>query len=362
MGCAANAATPMIRSLVSIPDVHGDLARLQSAFQLANLTDSRHAWRAPAGTVVVQTGDLVDRGDEIQGIVAFLQAMEDQAAAAGSVLHRLLGNHEIMSLMGDLRYVTRGDLASFGGHTARAAAFAQDGKIGAWLLRARICVEVAGTVFVHAGIHPRYASLGCDGINARAAEELSRAVPRGGERRSFRSRSAMLEDQEGPVWYRGIAESDDCSELQRSLSALRARRMVVGHTIQEHGKMRLRCGGALALTDVGMTRGYDGMLGHANRVAVLHVLDQGPNGTTVPPHAEYLDGRMGRAVEELGAPQAVAPSIMGMRRNRRTTRTARRLRLAPGPGTGGESMLEAHLPPGAIALGAAGDLMMGSPL
>ena len=112
----------MIRSLVSIPDVHGDLARLQSAFQLANLTDSRNAWRAPAGTVVVQTGDLVDRGDEIQGIVAFLQAMEDQAAAAGSVLHRLLGNHEIMNLMGDLRYVTRGDLASFGGHAAEPAA------------------------------------------------------------------------------------------------------------------------------------------------------------------------------------------------------------------------------------------------
>lgn len=344
----------MIRSVVSIPDIHGDLGRLQSAFHLANLTDSKHVWRAPAGTVVVQTGDLVDRGDEIKGVVAFLQAMEEQATAAGSVLHRLLGNHEVMNLMGDLRYVTHGDIASFGGHTARAAAFAQDGPIGAWLLRARICVEVAGTVFVHAGIHPRYASLGCDGINARAADELSRAVPRGGERRSFRSRSAMLEDEEGPVWYRGLAQSDDCSELQRSLSALRARRMVVGHTIQDHGKMRLRCGGALALTDVGMSRGYDGMLGRTPRVAVLHALEQGPNGT-VPPHAEYLDGWTGRAVEETGAPQAVAPPITGMRRNRRyATRSSRRLRLV------GESMLEAHLPPGAIALGAAGDLMMGS--
>ena len=348
----------MIRSIVSIPDIHGDLGRLQSAFQLANLTDSKNKWRAPAGTVVVQTGDLVDRGDEIKGIFTFLQAVEDQAAAAGSVLHRLLGNHEVMNLMGDLRYVTRGDLASFGGHTARAAAFAQDGPIGAWLMRARICVEVAGTVFVHAGIHPRYASLGCEGINARAAEELSRAVPRGGERRTFRSRSAMLEDEEGPVWYRGLAESDDCLELQRSLSALRARRMVVGHTIQEHGKMRLRCGGALALTDVGMSRGYDSMLGRGTRVAVLHALDQGPNGTIAPPHAEYLDRRLGRAVEEVAAPQAVAPPIMGMRRNRRT---ARRLRLAPGV-AGGESMLETRLPPGAVALGAAGDVMMGSPL
>ena len=53
------------------------------------------------------------------------------------------------------------------------------------------------------------------------------------------------------------------------------------------------------------------MLGHANRVAVLHVLDQGPNGSTVPPHAEYLDGRMGRAVEELAAPHdALAHSLV----------------------------------------------------
>ena len=33
--------------------------------------------------------------------------------------------------------------------------------------------------------------------------------------------------------------------------------MVVGHTIQHHG-MRFRCGGALVLSDVGMSRGYDG--------------------------------------------------------------------------------------------------------
>ena len=171
---AAHAA----QHIVSIPDVHGDLQALQSALQLANLTDAKHNWRAPAGTVLVQTGDLFDRGDDAKAVVSLLQTIEAQAAAAGSTVHRLLGNHDVMNLMGDLRYVTPGDFASFGGHAARAAAFARDGPIGAWLLRARVCVHVGDTLFVHAGIAERFAALGCDQINARAAEELARGMAR----------------------------------------------------------------------------------------------------------------------------------------------------------------------------------------
>ena len=52
--------------------------------------------------------------------------------------------------------------------------------------------------------------------------------------------------------------------------------------------MRFRCGGRLALTDVGLSRGYDGgMLGHTNRVSVLHVFERDTNGTALPPHVEY---------------------------------------------------------------------------
>lgn len=249
-------------SVVSIPDVHGDLQVLQSALQLANLTDAKHNWRAPAGTVLVQTGDLFDRGDDTKAIVSLLQTIEAQAAAAGSTVHRLLGNHDVMNLMGDLRYVSPGDFASFGGHAARAAAFARDGPIGAWLLRARICVHVGGTLFVHAGIAERFAALGCDQINTRAAEELARVVPRSRSSGSVSRGAPMLEAEDGPVWYRGLAEKPAgvaCAELRQSLSRLGAQRMVVGHTIQRHG-MSFRCGGALVLSDVGMSRGYDGML------------------------------------------------------------------------------------------------------
>ena len=178
---------PHAASVVSIPDVHGDLQALQSALQLANLTDARHNWRAPAGTVLVQTGDLFDRGDDTKAIVSLLQTIEVQAAAAGSTVHRLLGNHDVMNLMGDLRYVTPGDFASFGGHAARAASFARDGPIGAWLLRARICVHVGDTLFVHAGIAERFAALGCDQINAYATQGSN---PRPADRVPGRSATA----------------------------------------------------------------------------------------------------------------------------------------------------------------------------
>ena len=52
--------------------------------------------------------------------------------------------------------------------------------------------------------------------------------------------------------------------------------------------MRFRCGGALLLSDVGMSRGYNGMLGGANRAAVLHVRSHSANGTLLPSHAAYV--------------------------------------------------------------------------
>ena len=63
--------------------------------------------------------------------------------------------------------------------------------------------------------------------------------------------------------------------------------MVVGHTLQHDG-MRFRCGGLLVLSDIGMTRGYDDMLGTANRAAVLHAFQRGADGSVLLPQAEYL--------------------------------------------------------------------------
>ena len=113
-----------------------------------------------------------------------------------------------MNLVGDTRYVSRADTAARASAARPRRARARsggDGEIGAWLLGAKVCTVVDGTLFVHAGLHPKWARGGCDGINRRAAQELARAVPRaGGEPQP--AFAPMLSAADGPVWWRGLAE------------------------------------------------------------------------------------------------------------------------------------------------------------
>jgi hypothetical protein len=64
-------------------------------------------------------------------------------------------------------------------------------------------------------------------------------------------------DPEGPLWFRGLAESLQEQVLQAYLRELAeaqgAQRIVMGHTIQDKG-ISLRAGGKVALIDVGMSR------------------------------------------------------------------------------------------------------------
>ena len=70
---------------------------------------SRHRRQGPhwaAGRAhVVSLGDLLDRGADSRKVMDLLMRLQGEAAAAGGQLHVVLGNHEAMNLLGDLRYV-----------------------------------------------------------------------------------------------------------------------------------------------------------------------------------------------------------------------------------------------------------------
>ena len=83
-------------SLVAIGDVHGDFDH----------------WTG-GKTTLVQTGDLLDRGPKPREVMDLMMALEKEAGQAGGRVVSLLGNHEMMNIMGDLRYVTPVNFASF---------------------------------------------------------------------------------------------------------------------------------------------------------------------------------------------------------------------------------------------------------
>ena len=103
-GCAAPTR------IVAFGDVHGDLDATRSALRLAGAIDEEDQW-VGGKLVVVQTGDQLDRGDDEQEILDLFDELRVQADAAGGAFHALLGNHELMNVRGDLRYVTEGGFA-----------------------------------------------------------------------------------------------------------------------------------------------------------------------------------------------------------------------------------------------------------
>jgi len=142
---------PVYERVVAIGDIHGDFKKLMKLLRTANLVDSKGNWSAK-NTILVQTGDLIDRGSDTILVFDLMMKIKEQAKKYNSIVYMLLGNHEVMNLQEDFRYVTRGDVMSFGGMPNRKKAFSMEGKYGNLLrneMNATMIVD--DTLFVHAG-------------------------------------------------------------------------------------------------------------------------------------------------------------------------------------------------------------------
>src|SRR5262245_14815915 len=100
--------------LVALGDLHGDLSGARAALRAAGAIDDGDRWIG-GGLVVVQTGDVLDRGDDERALLDLIARLETEAHAAGGAFVLLLGNHELMNAAGDFRYVTPAGLHAFDG-------------------------------------------------------------------------------------------------------------------------------------------------------------------------------------------------------------------------------------------------------
>jgi hypothetical protein len=211
----------------------------------------------------VQTGDVLDRGDDEREILEMFAKLETEARAAGGALLALLGNHELMNAAGDFRYVTPAGFHAFDGVAGPAAAAAgrvpdqlrsrvgalgPGGSYARRLAQHAVVVIVGDTVFSHAGVLGGWVGR-IDEINQTARCWMDGQA---------REPPVALVSDDSPVWTRAAGASDvDCAAVASALDALKVKRMVVGHTVQDHG-IRSACDGAVWRIDVGLARHYGG--------------------------------------------------------------------------------------------------------
>ncbi|MGH8136438.1 MAG: metallophosphoesterase, partial [Steroidobacteraceae bacterium] len=194
-----------IPRVVVFADVHGGYQELLSVLRETAVIDESLHWRAGA-THLVSLGDLLDRGPDSRKVLDLLMRLEREARDAGGALHLVLGNHEVMNIVGDLRYVSGAEYAAFAGseddrlrgeawqliverepaasrpefdaafpagYFAKRRAFSAAGEYGAWLLTKPFLLVVNDTAFVHAGLPEMVARLGLEMTNTTLWTELN---------------------------------------------------------------------------------------------------------------------------------------------------------------------------------------------
>jgi hypothetical protein len=256
---------PMPKRLVAIGDLHGDLGGTRAALRAAGAIDERDRWIG-GELVVVQTGDVLDRGDDEQAILDLIARLEREAQAAGGAVIMLLGNHELMNAAADFRYVTPGamhdfddapgvDLSRYPRAPAEArgriAALGPGGAYARRLAQHDVIAIVGDAVFSHAGVIGDWVTQ-VDEVNRSARCWLD------GQAGGLQDAPPVLRSDASPVWTRalGVAEAD-CEAARAALAALGAKRMVVGHTVQPGGVNGV-CDGAVWRIDVGLAKRYGG--------------------------------------------------------------------------------------------------------
>lgn len=210
---AAQASPYEIRTserVVAFADVHGAFDDWTAMLRELGIVDAELNWAA-GKTHLVSVGDLIDRGPGSRDVVELLMKLEGQAARAGGAVHMVLGNHEVMVMTGDLRYVSVEEFAAFAGDetaaerdalfaqyrrfnpdgddaSARAAfdasfppgfiglrkAYSRTGKLGAWLAQQPFVLKVNDKAYMHGGISAKAAGMSLEELNKLLQDDLSR--------------------------------------------------------------------------------------------------------------------------------------------------------------------------------------------
>jgi hypothetical protein len=235
-------------------DIHGDYEELVAVLRSGGVIDKADRWSWGKGHLVV-IGDVFDRGDGVTECLWLIHRLEREARDAGGRVQYLLGNHEMMVLRGDERYVNGkylGGIVRYTGISHRDL-YGPDMELGRWLRTKHVAVKVNDIVFVHGGLGPQVVERGLD------LEQLNETARDVIDMRSyelfFSDVPFFVNGTEGPLWYRGYHygmegryDQITTDELDAVLKFYGASTIVVGHS--EIGEVSQLYGGRVYGVDV----------------------------------------------------------------------------------------------------------------
>lgn len=268
-----------VKRIIAIGDLHGDYKATILVLRKCGLLDEKNNWIG-RDTIVVQVGDILDRGNRTEDeededselkIMNFMDKLHKQAKLRGGAVYCLIGNHELMNVLGDFSFTSKKGIQKFGGEKKRKEFFRPGGNMSKKMARNRnVIMRIGDWVFVHGGITPRltqkYKIVEINNLMRKFLEGNDKLKNTNSFRELFLNNSSLL-------WTRRYSENNpDCKSLQQALSNFGAKYLVVGHTPQD--KINSKCKGQVWRIDTGMSQAFGRRVG-MDRIQVLEILGNG---------------------------------------------------------------------------------------
>ncbi|MFM2338103.1 MAG: hypothetical protein RL115_1296 [Bacteroidota bacterium] len=213
-----------------VSDIEGNFKAFRTLLQANKIIDQDYNWTFGNGHLVL-TGDFVDRGDMVTEVLWLIYSLEEKAKAAGGYVHFILGNHEIMNLSNDMRYVHEKYVQTANTLQERLVnLYGPQSELGLWM-RSKNVMEVIGQVlYIHAGVSAEVNMLDL------SVNKLNKMVRPYYDDTTFRyndSRTELLYSENGPFWYRGYYAGAKATSLQvdSTLAIYKVKHIATGHTV-----------------------------------------------------------------------------------------------------------------------------------
>jgi hypothetical protein len=180
----------------------------------------------------VLIGDFFDRGKQVTEVLWLIYDLEEKAKANGGYVHFILGNHEIMNLSGDLRFVPRKYIDNSGLLNKKyVSLYDENSELGRWLRTKNIVEKIGDNLFAHGGISGEINKLN---LSIPDINKLSRPYYADSTFNYTDKKLDTIFSDLGPFWYRGYYNTQNkvtTQQIDSTLSKFSVKHIITGHSI-----------------------------------------------------------------------------------------------------------------------------------
>lgn len=144
------------KRIIVIGDIHGDIRRFKNILIDANIINNDLEWIAnPPETIIIQLGDQIDSLNRLTTenwevlkdyeMIYFTEQLNMIARSKGGYCISLIGNHELMNIIGDFSYVSQNSSSDL-----RKNLFKPKGSLALILAKRPLIFKIGDLLFCHA--------------------------------------------------------------------------------------------------------------------------------------------------------------------------------------------------------------------